>query len=93
VVEDDAGWTIALDVPGVTPDALDVLAEDRTLTIRGERSTTAVRARLSAAVDVSAARRGWITTDPAPPRGVEARVLEFADWCGVSRREHEVSQN
>jgi len=40
IVEDDAGWTIALDVPGVTPEALDVLAEDRTLTIRGGRSAT-----------------------------------------------------
>ncbi len=42
VVEDDAGWTIVLDVPGVAPDALEVLAEDRTLTIRGERAAVVV---------------------------------------------------
>lgn len=42
VLEEDAGWTVVLDVPGVAPDALEVLAEDRTLTIRGERPAVAV---------------------------------------------------
>lgn len=37
VVEDDAGWTVVLDVPGVASEVLEVLAEDRTLTIRGDR--------------------------------------------------------
>lgn len=41
VVEDDAGWTLVLDVPGVTPEALEVLAEERTLTIRGDRTSEA----------------------------------------------------
>lgn len=42
VVEDDAGWTVVLDVPGVVPEALEVLAEDRTLTIRGDRAAAAL---------------------------------------------------
>lgn len=42
IVEDDAGWTVTLDVPGVTPEALDVLAEERTLTVRGERLAMAL---------------------------------------------------
>ncbi|MBL0891351.1 MAG: Hsp20 family protein [Gemmatimonadaceae bacterium] len=35
--EDEQGYTIALDVPGIPADRLEVLAEDGVLTVRGER--------------------------------------------------------
>ncbi|MCE2902345.1 MAG: Hsp20/alpha crystallin family protein [Gemmatimonas sp.] len=35
--EDATGYTIDIDLPGVTPDSLEVLAEDGVLTIRGAR--------------------------------------------------------
>jgi HSP20 family protein len=35
--EDQQGFTIALDVPGIPADRLEVLAEDGVLTVRGER--------------------------------------------------------
>jgi HSP20 family protein len=36
--EDDQGFTIAVDVPGIPADRLEVLAEDGVLTVRGERT-------------------------------------------------------
>ncbi len=36
--EDQQGFTIALDVPGIPADRLEVLAEDGVLTVRGERA-------------------------------------------------------
>lgn len=38
IVEDEAGWTLTLEVPGVGPDGVEVLTEDRTLTVRATRS-------------------------------------------------------
>jgi HSP20 family protein len=35
--EDATGYTIAMDLPGVSPDSLEVLAEDGALTVRGTR--------------------------------------------------------
>ncbi len=40
IVEQADGWTVTLDLPGVRPDALEVLAENRILTVRGERAGT-----------------------------------------------------
>jgi HSP20 family protein len=37
ILEDEAGWTLILDLPGVAAESLEVLAEERVLTIRGER--------------------------------------------------------
>ena len=37
--EDAAGFTFELDVPGVDPDAVEVVAEDGVLTVRGSRAT------------------------------------------------------
>lgn len=37
--EDATGFTLDLDVPGVSPDALDVLAEDGVMTVRGTPTT------------------------------------------------------
>ena len=37
IVEDADGWTITLDLPGVSPDALDIVQEARRLTVRGSR--------------------------------------------------------
>lgn len=36
--EDATGFTVALDVPGVSPDSLEVVAEDGVLTVRGSRA-------------------------------------------------------
>lgn len=38
VIEDANGWTITLDVPGVAPEALEIVQEARQLTVRGSRS-------------------------------------------------------
>ncbi len=35
--EDGTGFTLLLDVPGVTPDSVEVLAEDGILTVKGSR--------------------------------------------------------
>ncbi len=39
VVEDQTGWTIVLDMPGVRPDAVDVFTEGRLLTVQAARTT------------------------------------------------------
>jgi HSP20 family protein len=39
VREDATGYTIDMDLPGVAPESLDVLAEDGVLTVRGSRPT------------------------------------------------------
>ncbi len=41
VLEDETGWTLVLDLPGVAAESLEVLAEERVLTIRGERASRA----------------------------------------------------
>lgn len=38
--EDSTGFTLTLDVPGVSPDSVEVLAEDSTLTVKGTRPAT-----------------------------------------------------
>lgn len=38
IVEDEAGWTLTLEVPGVRPEGVEVLTEDRTLTVRATRA-------------------------------------------------------
>jgi len=38
VLEGPEGWTLRLDVPGVEPAALEVVADERTLVVRGERA-------------------------------------------------------
>jgi HSP20 family protein len=81
VVEDDAGWTIALDVPGVSPDALDVLAEDRTLTIRGERPATTVPDGARAATRER--RAGSFTRQFRLPTSADAEQLSAALAHGV----------
>jgi HSP20 family protein len=40
IVEEESGWTITLDLPGVRPESVEVLTEDRVLTIRAERVST-----------------------------------------------------
>ena len=35
--EDSTGFTLTLDVPGLTPESVEVLAEDGTLTVKGAR--------------------------------------------------------
>lgn len=41
LLEDETGWTLVLDLPGVPAESLEVLAEDRVLTVRGERPARA----------------------------------------------------
>ena len=38
VVEHDTGWTLQLDLPGVSPDSVEVVAEAGELRVRGERA-------------------------------------------------------
>jgi HSP20 family protein len=41
VVEHDTGWTLQLDLPGVSPDSVEVVAEAQELRVRGERAALA----------------------------------------------------
>ncbi len=43
IVEDESGWTLTLEVPGVRPDGVEVLTEDRTLTVRATRANEALK--------------------------------------------------
>jgi HSP20 family protein len=38
IVEEETGWIVTLDVPGIAPEALEVVAEERVLTVRGTRA-------------------------------------------------------
>jgi HSP20 family protein len=42
VVEDATGWTVHLDLPGVAPEAVEVIAEERLLRVRGGRAARSV---------------------------------------------------
>jgi HSP20 family protein len=74
VIEDANGWTISLDVPGVTPDALEIVQEARQLTIRGSRS---VRRTEDAAESAGERRVQWERVDGAFERRFE--LPEAAD--------------
>ncbi len=72
VIEDDAGWTLSLDLPGVRPDDVEVLTEDRSLIVRANRSELALK---------EGARR--ITQER--PRGNMARVFRLPRTADVEQ--------
>ena len=49
VLEGAEGWTLQLDVPGVDPAALEVVADERTLIVRGERAAAVAETPATAA--------------------------------------------
>jgi HSP20 family protein len=81
VIEDETGWTVLLDLPGVPPEAVEVVTEERVLRVRGERAEAPLRE--GAAPRQQERRSGRFDRRFRLPTGADAETLSAELAHGV----------